>query len=469
MKSLSHKFLINWINFWVFFFCVSVLSLSGHGGEAAIVLLLTSIYVFHYKNYSISNLNLDKDEKSFITVIIIFWMLNILNAIIQPSVIEFESISLILRAIDNPMRWILLLPLFFMFRSFKLDWKVLSIGLCTGVIISVSFAVYQIYFEGLTRARGGMNNVISFGELMVAADLILWVLMIYAWNNQKKILSIILLIVSLVAFYGSLLSSSRGAWIVYLLMILSYIIYSIKRGVSNKKYLLSKSVLLRIVLAIIIIYFTSLTSQYKQIKQQSIGTVSQISAGEYHKATSGRAPIFRTAIKIFQRYPSGVGTDNFRNGAKVIIIEDAITNKNLIVKNQDGEVIKGEDLLSLFDNINEHSYLQSFYENGNIRFTSRFRHAHNEWLNILAENGIFGFALFTLIFIFALKIFWRNLNSKNELVGIYSYSGILLILSFVIFGQTQSIFTNHAVLIFFIFFLYLFLGQISNINNIDKK
>ena len=111
--------------------------------------------------------------------------------------------------------------------------------------------------------------------------------------------------------------------------------------------------------------------------------------------------------------------------------------------------------------------MQSYNEDGSIKYTSRYRHAHNEWLNVLAENGVAGFILLTLLFAFPIKIFWQNLSHENDLVAMYSYCGILLIVSFAIFGQTQSVFTSHAAVIFFIFFLYLFIAQISRLSNID--
>ena len=119
--------------------------------------------------------------------------------------------------------------------------------------------------------------------------------------------------------------------------------------------------------------------------------------------------------------------------------------------------------------IHDYRYLENFNKDGSLKFTSRFRHAHNEWLNILAENGIAGIILLTLLFAFPVKIFWQNLSHKNDLVGMYSYCGILLIASFAIFGQTQSMFTSHAAVIFFIFFLYLFIGQIYRLNNMDDN
>ena len=90
-------------------------------------------------------------------------------------------------------------------------------------------------------------------------------------------------------------------------------------------------------------------------------------------------------------------------------------------------------------------------------------------VGLLAGGGVAGIILLTLLFAFPIKIFWQNLSHENDLVGMYSYCGILLIVSYAIFGQTQSVFTSHATVIFFIFFLFLFLAQISRLNNIDDN
>jgi O-antigen ligase len=100
---------------------------------------------------------------------------------------------------------------------------------------------------------------------------------------------------------------------------------------------------------------------------------------------------------------------------------------------------------------------------GAIKYTARWDHAHNEWLNVLAENGIAGIILLTFLFAFPLKIFWQNLSHQNELAGMYSYCGILLVVSFAIFAQTEAIFASHTIVIFFIFFLFLFIAQISRL------
>ena len=99
---------------------------------------------------------------------------------------------------------------------------------------------------------------------MVAADVLLWILMIFAWNNNNKLLATIILIASLVAFYGSLLSVTRGAWLVYIFLILSFVIYTLKRGISNMNYFFSKPILLRIFLAFIVFFLVAQTEQYNQ-------------------------------------------------------------------------------------------------------------------------------------------------------------------------------------------------------------
>ena len=466
MRNLSNQFLTHWINFWVFVFCVTVLAVNGHGGEAAIILLLTMAYIFITNNDERPKYKLNRDEIIFITLVILFWFLNVLNTLFQPEGLEFENTRMALRAMDNPMRWILILPIFFLFRCFKLDWRVISIGLSIGVFISVSIAVYEVYFLGLDRATGAMNHVITFGELMVAVDLLLWVLMIFAWNNNNKLLATIILISSLVAFYGSLLSVTRGAWLVYIFLILSFVLYAFKRSISNINHFFSKPILLRIFLAFIVFFLVAQTEQYKTMQNRTAGTLTEVSQGEYDNASGGRLSIYRTAVKIARYFPFGVGTDNFRTGGKAVIVLDAINDKNVKVVNQDNKVLNNDDLAG---NIHKHHFLQSFNKDGSVKYTSKWRHAHNEWLNVLAENGVAGFILLTLLFAFPIKIFWQNLSHKNDLVGMYSYCGILLIVSFAIFGQTQSIFTNHAAVIFFIFFLFLFLAQISRLSNIDDN
>lgn len=463
MALLINKPLVNWINFWVFLFSFSVIALDRHGGEASIILLLTMLYVF-FKNDNNTKHQLSTNEIIFITLIILFWLLNILNILFQPEGLEYENNRIRLSAMDNPMRWLLMLPIFFLFRRYKIDWRVISLGLSAGVFISVGIAVYEVYFLDYARAFGGMNHAITFGEIMVAVDLLLWVFMIFAWKNGYRLLSAILLVASLVAFYGSLLSVTRGAWLTYFIMIISLFVYTLQRNIFNKKSLFSKPVLLRILLAFIIFFLVSQTSQYNTIQSRTSDTVKYVvsqGSSDVWGSEGLRIDLFRTALEVARNFPYGVGANNFQNGAKAIIIlntsNDEVNNK---VVDQDNNLLDGADLTG---GIHRYKSLSMYTASGALIYTSRYDHAHNEWLNVLAENGIAGLILLTLLFIFPIKIFWQNLGHENDLVGMYSYCGILLTISFAIFGQTESIFSSHTIIIFYIFFLYLFFAQISRL------
>jgi len=462
MKMLSNNFLNKWAAFWVFIFTVSVIAIPGHGGEAAIVLILTALYQFITGHEDRFQYNLNNDEKKFFIVILCFWLLNIFGAFFQPNGLEYENLRISLRSIDNPMRWLAMIPIFFLLRKHLIDWKIIAFGLSIGVLISVSIAFYQIYFLGIHRASGSMNDQITFGEIMVVVDLILWVLMILAWTNNNYKISALLLFSSLVAFYGSLLSVTRGAWLAYFILIFTFLFLALKRQKFNKKNIFSRPILFRIVLTFAVLFSVVQTEQYKTIQVRTGDTIIDALDGNYNAASGGRIPIYKTAIKIAKNFPFGVGTDNFRMGGKVVIAMDAIQNPYVVVKNQNGEIIETKILM---DNLKSHLYFQSYNTDGSIRYTSRYRHAHNEWLNILAENGILGFILLTLIFGIPFKIFWKNIRDKNYLVSANSYCGLLVLGSFIIFGQTQSVFTSHAALMFFVFFVYFFLSQISLLKN----
>ena len=85
MTKLPNQFFTKWINFWVFVFCVTVLTIGGHGGEAVIILLLTMVYVFFTNKDDRSKYKLSRDEIIFVTLVILFWLLNLLNTLFQPE------------------------------------------------------------------------------------------------------------------------------------------------------------------------------------------------------------------------------------------------------------------------------------------------------------------------------------------------------------------------------------------------
>jgi O-antigen ligase len=283
---------------------------------------------------------------------------------------------------------------------------VLAIGLSVGVLITVSIAHYEVHIMNLERAEGMSNNPIPFSELMVVSDLLLWMFMIHAWNKGQKILSYFLLFASVVAFYGTLLSVTRGAWLAYIFMILIWLVYVVKNSFTDKKHLLSKPVLLRLLLAFIVFFTVSQTEQYETLKSRTQQTMDSLSNGDYQAASSNRTALFKGAINQIKKQPFGIGTHNYKE-----------INPNY--------------------------------------------NAHNQLLNVWVENGAQGVISLLLLIAYSFKFFWKNLNHTNEIVSIYASCGLMLIVSYIIFFQSQVVFDHHQTLIFFIFYLYFFFAQIQ--------
>ncbi len=407
---MATDFLTKWINFWVFLFSVTVLSYSGHGGQSAIVLLLTMLYVFIAKRKESMNLTLDKEEKIFLYLVFVFWLLQLFGILYQPEGYEFANARAQLKSFDYPMRWLLLLPIFFLLRRYLVDWRVMAIGMSIGVFISVAIATHQVYVLGLDRAYGASNHSIPFAELMVAADLLLWMLMIYAWNNGNKIISFILLVASLAGFYGSLLSVTRGAWLAYVFMIAIWLLYMFKKSFSDRWHLFSTPIIVRLLLAALVFYTVSQTDQYQVLQSRSMDTVNNLAEGSYNSATGARLTIYQDVFKVIKQHPFGIGTDNFL----------AIKQSN----------------------------------------NNAFSQAHNELINLWVENGIQGVIILLLLLGYAFKVFYKHLKHSNDLVSVYAACGLMLIVSYMIFGFSQAVFSHHQTLIFFIFYLYFFIAQI---------
>ncbi len=409
---MNSIFLSKWVNFWVFLFGVSVLTFSA---MPAVILLFTVFYVTISKRKNNIHFSLNREEKVFIYLVLFWFFWQFFGVVYQPIGYEYESIREQFNAFDNASRWLLLLPIFFLLRHHIVDWRLMAVGMSVGVMISVGVAHYEVYYLNLGRAEGLSNHTIPFAELMVAADLLLWMFMIHAWNNQQKMLSYFLLIASIAAFYGSLLSVTRGAWLAYLFMLLIWLAYVIKQSFTNKKHLLSKPVLFRLLFAIIVFFAVSQTEQYETLKSRTNSTIDSLNKGDYQGASSSRLLIFKDTITHAKQHPFGIGTRNF-------------------------------------EKIDSNGYKYN---------------AHNQILNVWVENGIQGVISLALLIIFSLSFFWKNLNHANDLIGIYASSGLMLIISYIIFSQSQTIFDHHQTLIFFIFYLYFFFGQIQALNRAD--
>jgi len=410
MNDFSNGIYYKWVSFWIFVLIFSSISIEGHGGQAAVVLIFSSLYIlFNKKN--IKTQKLSQSESSFILLILLFFLIQFLGIIFQPENYKTEGFIKTIKFLDKPSRWLLLIPIYIILRRVKISWAQFSIAISIGVFISLGFAINEVYFLNIERAKGGSNHSIPFAEIMVWADLLLWILMIYAWDKNKRVLSAFLLFASLLAFYGSLLSVSRGAWVAYIFMFLIWLIYLFKKNSVSRKSLKLGPIIVRVIFAVIIFLFVSQTNQYKVIESHTVKNFENIKTYGIDDSLNGRISLYQDSLISIGNYPYGVGTGNF--------------HKIPQTKNP------------------------------------KLRHAHNEILNLGVENGIQAIIVFLALIFYCLIYFYKHLGNKIDIVSMYASLGLMHLSSFLIFGLSQSTFSHHQTLFIFIFFLYFFISQIE--------
>lgn len=310
IDSVADRYILVWVNFWLAFYCISALTLQTHGGDAALVLLFTSLLLW-WKSGTVHG-DLSRRECLFIYAVWLFLIISLLGALFQPEGLEFESVRRKLSAFDGPSRWLLLLPLFYLFSRLEMSWRQLSIGLSIAILIATWMAIDQVYQQGVGRAYGAIGNPIPFGELLVVADLFTWVLMIHAWNRGEKWLGLLLLIASLAAFYAAMLTGTRGALLAYGIMVLVTVVQLYRQKGKGVRQFFSKVVIFRLLGFVVIFGLVSQTDQYQVVKAKSLQDIQRLEAGAAQGFGGGRGYMAKLALEGAYRYPLGGGPITIR-------------------------------------------------------------------------------------------------------------------------------------------------------------
>ena len=86
---------------------------------------------------------------------------------------------------------------------------------------------------------------------------------------------------------------------------------------------------------------------------------------------------------------------------------------------------------------------------------------HNTYLNHLVSEGVFGLiAILALLFV-PLKIFVANVKSKKTNESIVASMGVVLMVSFSLFGVSNNLFGDIFINAFYILFLAILLPLVS--------
>lgn len=312
---------------------------------------------------------------------------NLVAAVVSLLMTRFQ-----LRSIDNPVRELLVLAVVGLIVLHKPKSEMFWFGLFAGTIGAAGLALFQRLSMGLERA-GGFNLSIMFGDIAVAMGL-----MALASINlfSRTRLAAVPYIAFLAGLLASVLSGSRGGWISLAVCMIPLYAYAERETRRRLAFIFGAG---------LVLFATTLAiPQLRVIQRFSdvLLNVNQYMLGNVDTSVGARFEMWKGAWQMFVEHPlMGVGRGNFNEGLNALVARHVL----------DPAV---------------HIYY----------------HAHNDILQALSTEGLVGIAALAALYIAPLRFFMQSWR-RHDAAQPFALAGILLVVSYVISGLTQVLFSHH--------------------------
>ncbi|MCL7931405.1 O-antigen ligase family protein [Halomonas llamarensis] len=299
---------------------------------------------------------------------------------------------------DKPLRFLLAIPVLLWLLVYppRLSW--VWSGIIIGSLGTGAFALYQKGFLSIDRAHGH-TQAIQYGNLSLLLGMFCLAGLGWASQRTHRHLWIALILMgALGGFLASLLSGSRGGWVGLPLMLL--VLYRAYGDFfTTRKKIIGSTLLLVIVILLYQIPQTGVQSR----AEQAFEDIHLYTSGEKTTTSVGfRFDMWKGALQLAYQKPFlGWGENEYQPGMQQVASEGLI-----------------------------HPLAASF------------GHAHNQFLDTLAKNGVVGLAALLLLYFLPLGHFSKYLKSKKMSQRSIATSGALLSVSYIDFSLTQG-FLNH--------------------------
>ena len=393
----------------VFFFPILIVLVKSGGTTIFGVLTLISLYVFFgdaiKKTFS-------RDEKLVFYSLLFFFLLAMFISLIS----GFDR-----EAWKNASRFLNLLfavPLYFLFKKYFNKTSVVWWGLFFGVVFCGLMALYEAaygslyfpdsYFNG--RAKGATHPIL-FADLVLSMTvmLLMGLSTIKKWNHK---LTLIVAAVLLLGVTAVVLSKTRGTLVILPILVVM-LFWQIKSRFSTKT---NAIVVLMVPIIALIIYLIPATGLQQRL-DNTFSNVQKYSQGT-HKATSvgTRFEMWKASLLVFEKKPLlGVGWGNYQETAQQFVDEGKV-NKSAIAWNN----------------------------------------PHSEYFSVLVNGGLISLFALMIVFLVPINQFRKLLLFNDSEVRAYALAGIVLVVGYMGYAFSESIFERTIPTAFFAFYLALF-------------
>jgi O-antigen ligase len=290
----------------------------------------------------------------------------------------------------------------------RVNISILLYGIKVGLILLAAL----VYFNTNTfdvRYSGSMNAT-AYGNIM-GTMLLFSIAKISQENLTEKLFT-------LFAFFsGSLAliaSGTRGAWIGVLITMFLYILIAYKKGELKS---LLKFIGLTMLMAIVLVNFVKFPNMESRVLLAKQQVINWVSGKDNNSSVGVRMEMWSASIKqINQELPlTGFG---YRNVNPVIVKHASKEAQSQII---------------------------------------RYNHVHNTYLQHLIAEGVLGLIAILALLLLPLRVFFVKIKDKKDNIVTASTMGVVLMVSFALFGVSNKMFGGVFINAFYVFFLAILL------------
>jgi len=392
-------------------------NLVTHSGSTVLVLL--TLFGLPFCFSSKNRPEISREEKAVMWALTAFFGVYLFSFLINGLLGNLEDPRL--KYLDHRIRFMFIIPIVFLLKRIKIDQTALWYSVCAGSAVSGVYAVISRFWLSPGVRVGGSYHSIAFGDLAIVMAFMSLVSIEFFIKKHRSYA-----LIPFAAFFlgtiASLLSGSKGAWIAMpaFFVILFYFLGSRMKVWVRIGLCLFACILL---FSAYHIPSTGIESRFQKMDKEW----SDYKAGIRGPSSIGeRLEGWKAAWIIFKDHPvTGAGVGNFKP-----IVLRMIAN---------GEIS---------DSI------------------AKYSQPHSLFLYVMAECGFIGFLAITSVFIVPLWVL-VSLARKGPSQREIAYGGIILIIGFIHFGLTESIFGRNINISFYVIMLAVVLSS-SGINTKDK-
>ena len=397
----------------IFLFILTLLITNGLYNYFGMALVLLSFY------YSLlySENNLSGFEKLFLLSYLIMFLLPFWSSMIHPTS---------LAEIDNYVRFLLVIPVYLTLRDINIPFnKFINVVNISSLLIGV-FSLYCLLVLGESRVRGFTSSAIIFGNISLLFSLFSY-LSISSYTKKNIMFPII---ASGASFFAWASTGSRGSVIFIFVFILLLFTKNFRETIKIPKN--------------IILYTLLLFSSVILVNPSVIERFSNAYDSTYNYMIDGSPHHWKHSDSIVPRV-------NIWKGSMLMIEENFITGIGLNNFNESlGQKIK----------IGKIQPIRAASNN----LTDGQNHAHNQFLDIFAKTGLFGFLSLIFFMMIHLYFFYRSYNlSHNNIETKYlSLFGVISVVGYIFYMSTNSILSHQLSTLFMILLFIILSGMITN-------